>query len=150
MTPPTRMAVQFLRGKLPGYLDVAFNLIDARDIAEQMINAAATGQPGQRYILGRHNTSLGEWLDALGQVVGRSRPALQIPFAVALAYSYISEGKSWFTGTMPDAPRTGVLLARHKMHFPTTLGGVLESSGRSLADSARDAVAFYREQGWID
>jgi dihydroflavonol-4-reductase len=51
---------------------------------------------------------------------------------------------------MPMATVTGVRLTRRCMYFDPAAS--LEELGlqpRSIRESARDAVAWYREQGWI-
>jgi dihydroflavonol-4-reductase len=150
-TPPTRMAVEFCRGKLPAYLECRFNLIDARDVARGMMLAMDRGRFGIRYLLGAGNHRLSDWLEMLGREVGLPRPRWKVPYGVALTAAWLSE--RWadhVTGRMPLATVTGVRLARRCMHFdPAASLTELGLQPRSIRESARDAVAWYREQGWI-
>ena len=150
-SPPTRMTVAALRGKLPAYLDCRLNMIDVRDVAEGMVAAVAKGRPGRRYLLGAHNVRLVDWLARCAAAVGRRPPRLRVPYAVALGYARFSE---WWadhvSGRMPEATVTGVHLARHCMHFdPTATLRELGLHPRPLDDSLTDAVAWYRSQGWL-
>lgn len=150
-TPPTRMAVEFCRGKLPAYLECWFNLVDARDVARGMMLAMDRGRFGIRYLLGGENYRLSDWLEILGKEVGRPKPRWKVPYGLALSVAWLSE--RWadhVSGRMPMATVTGVRLARRCMHFdPTVSLAELGLKPRSIRESARDAVAWYREQGWI-
>lgn len=150
-TPPTRMALAFARGAMPAYLDCRFNLIDARDAAEGLHRAMQVGRPGVRYLVGAHNTRLIEWLTLLGEVMGRTPPRLQVPYPLALAVGWCSERWSdLVTHRPPLATVTGVRLTRRSMHFdPTASLAELVLKPRPLRESAIDAVAWYRRQGWL-
>ena len=150
-TPPTRMAVAFCRGELPAYLDCRFNLVDARDVAKGMALAMERGRPGIRYLLGGENYRLHEWMQILGREVGRKAPRWKVPFGIALSVALFNElWADYVTGRMPMATLTGVRLARRCMFFdPTPSLAELGLKPRSIQESARDAVAWYKEQGWI-
>lgn len=150
-TPPTRMAVAFCRGKLPAYLECWFNLVDARDVASGMVLAMEHGRLGTRYLLGAENHRLSDWLGILGNEVGRPTPRWTVPYRLALTVAWFNE---WWadhvSGQMPMATVTGVKLARRCMHFdPAASLTELGLKPRSIRESARDAVAWYRAQGWI-
>lgn len=150
-TPPTRMAVAFCRGELPAYLECRLNLVDARDVARGMVRALERGRSGIRYVLGGENRHLSEWLQQLGDEVGRPVPRWRVPYAAALGIAWLSE--QWadhVSGRMPMATVTGVRLARRCMFFdPAVTLNELGLEPRPLRESARDAVAWYRQQGWI-
>lgn len=151
MTPPTRMSVAFCRGELPAYLDCRFNLVDARDVATGMIAAMQRGRPGRRYLLGGWNRQLVDWLRILGEQVGRAVPRWRVPYPLALTVAWCSE--QWATrvsGRMPMATVTGVRLTRRSMYFdPSPTLAELQLSPRPVEQSARDAIAWYRDQGWL-
>ena len=151
MTPPTRLAVAFCKGALPAYLDCRFNLIDARDVATGMILAMQKGRTGIRYLLGAENLHLSEWLRILGEAAGRPAPRWQVPYPLALAVAWFSE--SWadhVSGRMPMATLTGVRLTRRSMFFdPSASLKELGLEPRPIREAARDAVTWYRSQGWI-
>jgi dihydroflavonol-4-reductase len=150
LTPPSRMTLAFCQGKLPAYLDCEWNMIDVRDVATGMRAAMTIGKPSVRYLLGGTNLRLIDWLTIVGKVVGRQAPRFEVPYSVALAAAYADEWKSdHVTGKMPMATVTGVKLTRFSMHFDATKSR--ESLGltvRPLEESARDAVAWFRENGF--
>jgi dihydroflavonol-4-reductase len=150
-TPPTRMALAFARRAMPAYLNCRLNLIDARDAAEGLHRAMQVGRPGIRYLIGAHNVQLIDWLASLGQVLGRTPPRLQVPYPLALAVGWCSE--RWadlITHRQPLATVTGVRLTRRSMHFdPSASLAELGLTPRPLHQSAADAVAWYRQKGWL-
>ncbi len=150
-TPPTRMTVAFCRGELPAYLECRFNLIDARDVAAGMVLAMKRGCSGLRYLLGNKNYRLSEWLHILSAETGRPVPRWQVPYLMALSVAWCNElWADYFTHNMPMATVTGVRLTRRNMFFdPAVSLELLGLKPRPAEESARDAVAWYREQGWL-
>jgi len=150
-TPPTRMSVAFCRGELPGYLDCRLNLVDIRDVATGMIVAMRRGRTGVRYLLGGENQWLSEWLRILGDETGQPVPQWRVPYALALTFAWFSE--RWadhVSGSMPLATVTGVRLTRRCMFFDSAASLIeLGLESRPITESARDAVVWYREQGWL-
>lgn len=151
MSPPTRMTVDFCRGRLPAYLDCRFNMIDVRDVALGMTLAMEHGKPGRRYLLGNRNLRLYEWLQMAGAAVGRRPPRFKVPYPLGLLAGYIGEFVAdHITQKMPNATVTGVKLTRYCMHFdPSASLRELKLSPRPLEESLHDALQWYRQMGWI-
>ncbi len=150
-TPPTRMSVAFCRGELPAYLDCRFNLIDARDVATGMILAMEKGRTGIRYLLGGENIRLSDWLSILGEEAGQPVPRWKVPYSLALLVAWFSEKwADYVSGKIPLATITGVRLTRRNMFFdPSASLKELGLHPRPIREAARDAVAWYRSQGWL-
>ena len=150
-TPPTRMSLAFCRGELPGYLDCRLNLVDVRDVATGMILAMRRGRTGIRYLLGGENQWLSDWLRILGDETGQPVPQWRVPYALALTIAWFSERwADYVSGSMPLATVTGVRLTRRCMFFDPAASMIeLGLTPRPITESARDAVAWYREQGWF-
>ncbi len=151
ITPPTRMMLGFLNGDYPAYLNSTLNLIDARDVALGHVLAAEKGTPGERYILGNANLTLGELLRHLEAITGLPLPKRQIPYWLAFGVSAVQEFiADNFTKSPPSAPLTGVKLARSPMRFDNTKAQRrLGLTFRPLEDSLKDAVDDYRERGLL-
>ncbi len=150
-TPPTRMSLAFCRGELPGYLDCRLNFVDVRDVATGMILAMRRGRTGIRYLLGGENQWLSDWLRILGDETGQPVPQWRVPYALALPIAWFSERwADYVSGSMPLATVTGVRLTRRCMFFDPAASMIeLGLTPRPITESARDAVAWYREQGWF-
>lgn len=114
-TPTGKIIVDFLRGKMPAYVDTGLNLVDARDTARGHLLAAEKGKPGERYILGCENLTLKEILERLARLAGAPAPRIQVPYGVAYLAGVCSTAWAMVTGTEPRAPLDGVRMARKKM-----------------------------------
>ncbi|MEW6444322.1 MAG: NAD-dependent epimerase/dehydratase family protein [bacterium] len=90
-TPTGKLVVDFLNGKMPLYPELYINVIDADDVALGHRLAMERGRPGERYILGNQNMRVSEILAALARLTGAPMPKAAIPYAVALAVSFLVE-----------------------------------------------------------
>jgi dihydroflavonol-4-reductase len=133
-------------------LDCRFNVIDARDIASGLRAAMKVGQPRIRYLLGGANLRLIEWLTIVGRLIGREVPRWQVSYPLALIVAYASEwAADHLTGRMPMATITGVKLTRHCMHFEAAVSQKhLGLKSRTVEESARDAIAWFRQKGLLN
>jgi len=114
-TPTGKILVDFLRGKMPAYLDTGLNVVDVRDVARGHVAALERGRPGERYILGAENLTLEQIFGHLGAIANRKPPGVRIPYAVAYAAGVVSTAWANVTGREPMAPLDGVRMARKKM-----------------------------------
>lgn len=149
-TPTGQIIVDFLRRKMPAYMDTGLNLVDVRDVAQGHLLAAHHGKIGARYILGCQNMTLREILQLAAQVSGVPAPRWRVPYGLALLTGYVSEGYARVTGTAPRVPVTGVRMARHAMYFTAQKAvrdlGLPQSS---VAEAMRQAVDWFREHGYV-
>jgi dihydroflavonol-4-reductase len=88
-TPTGQIIVDFLNGRMFGYVDTGLNIVDVEDVAAGHLLAAERGQVGERYILGGENLTLKQILDILSEVSGRPRVSLRIPHTVAQCWAYV-------------------------------------------------------------
>jgi len=150
-SPPTQMMLDFCSGRRHEYLDAELNLIDVRDVAAGMVRAMERGRPGQRYLLGHENLSIYEVFVALAGLTGLPPPRWRVPYGVALAAAYASEFVAdVVTHRAPAATVTGVRLTRRRMHFdPRRSLDELGLRPRPVRESLADAVAWFRQVGWL-
>ena len=118
-TPTGKIILDFLRNKLPAFVDTGLNLVDVRDTAAGHLLAAERGNIGERYILGCENVTLKEILHRLAALTGKAPPKTQIPYAVAYAAGVITTGWANLTGKPPAAPLEAVKMARKRMFVST-------------------------------
>ena len=83
--------MNFLRGKIPAYVDTGLNVVDVEDVAIGHIMAAEKGRIGERYILGHVNLTLPELFQLLEQVSGMKAPRIRIPYGCAYLSACVSE-----------------------------------------------------------
>jgi dihydroflavonol-4-reductase len=114
-TPTGQTIVDFLRGKLPAFVDTGLNVVDARETAEAHWLACEKGRAGERYILGSENLTLEQILRKLAGISGKPAPKLRLPWMVALLAGLFSTGLAAVTGQAPRVPLDAVRMARKKM-----------------------------------
>jgi dihydroflavonol-4-reductase len=75
----TRMIGNYLRGRLPAIVDGETNVVDVRDVAKGQVRAAERGRPGERYVLGGHDTSWVELFERVAELSGVRHALLVLP-----------------------------------------------------------------------
>ncbi|MBI4300874.1 MAG: NAD-dependent epimerase/dehydratase family protein [Chloroflexi bacterium] len=150
-TPTGRIVLDFLRGRMPGYVDTGLNVVDVEDVAKGHLLAYEKGKVGQRYILGNSNLSLKEILVTLAQVAGRKAPVLKIPYWAALATAY---GDEFVTGRIrgkePQISVDRVRLSRKHMYYDA--GKAVRELGlpqTPVEEAFAKAVAWFRDNGYV-
>ncbi|MGA8572070.1 MAG: hopanoid-associated sugar epimerase [Desulfobaccales bacterium] len=146
-TPTGQMIVDFLKGRMPAYLETGLNLIHVADVARGHLLAEAKGQVAEKYILGNENLSLSRIFQLLAQVSGRPAPRFRLPYWPVLAMAYMNEFFSSISGKPPRLPVTAIRMARKFMYFDNAkalkyLGLTLTPVPQALAE----AVAWFRER----
>jgi len=145
-TPTGKIVVDFVRGKMPAYLDTGLNLVDVRDVAAGHLLACERGAAGERYILGSENLTLCQIFEALAPIAGRNPPSLRIPYGVAYAAGVVSTAWAGITGKEPRAPLDGVRMARKKMWVRHDKAArELGYSPGPASGALRRAVNWFRE-----
>ena len=115
-TPTGRIVLDFLKGRMPAYVDTGLNLVDVRDVARGHWLAAERGLAGERYLLGAENLSLRQILELLAEATGRTAPRIRLPYAAAWAAGSLSTLWSRASGKPPRVPIDGVRMARRSMY----------------------------------
>jgi dihydroflavonol-4-reductase len=148
-TPTGKIVVDFVRGKMPAYLDTGLNVVDVQDVAQGHLLACEKGTAGERYILGAENMTLQQIFEALAAIVGRKPPSLRIPYAVAYAAGVASTAWAGVTGKEPRAPLDGVRMARKKMWVRHDKASrELGYSPGPASEALRRAVDWFRANGY--
>jgi len=148
-TPTGKIIVDFLRGKLPAFVDTGLNLVDVQDTAMGHLQAAEKGRAGERYILGCENLTLEQILSRLSRMAGKPAPKIKLPYAVAYATGVVTTAWANISGHAPIAPLEGVRMARKKM-FVSHAKATRElgfSPGPVDAALAR-AIEWFRANGY--
>jgi dihydroflavonol-4-reductase len=149
-TPTGKIIVDFLRGKMFGYVDTGMNLIDVADCAEGHLLAAEKGRLGERYILGGSNLTLKEMFDMLARETGVTSPTMKVPHWVAETYSRLEN--LWAVNVArrePAVPIDSVKMSRHKMWFDASKAirelGLPQSP---IEGALSKAVSWFRANGY--
>lgn len=149
-TPTGKMIVDFLNGKMPGYVDTGLNFVDVEDVAAGHWLAAQKGKIGDRYVLGNRNMSLREFLSALAAVAGKPAPRIKIAYAVAWMAGAVSTGLSYITKKEPAIALNGVRMAHEPMYYSAEKAvRTLGMPQTPIEMALQKAVQWFRENGYV-
>ena len=137
-------------GRVPVLLEMLSDYVDVRDVADGMIAAAEKGRTGERYFLTGEVIPVGEMVSLYGELTGVKVPTRALPLWVgwvllpfALAGSAVTKKEPFITADMLRASVSNDVVSHDKAH--RELGYTV----RPLRESLIDAVAWYRERGWL-
>jgi dihydroflavonol-4-reductase len=148
-TPTGKIIVDFLNGRIPGYVDTGLNFVPVEDCARGHLLAAERGCVGERYILGGRNLTLKQMLDILSSISGRPAPRWKFPHVLAYAAGYVDTAMSRVRGREPQIPLEGVRMARHKMFVDASKAERELGFVSGPVESALErAVAWYEANGY--
>ena len=149
-TPTGKIILDFLNGKMPGYVETGLNFVGVEEFAAGHILVAEKGIAGERYLLGGENLTLKAMLDKLAELTGLPAPTLKIPHGVALGVAYAETAFSRLIGREPQIPVEGVKIAQHMM-FVDASRAVRELGFQAGPVSAalERAVRWYEANGYI-
>ncbi len=149
-TPTGQVIVDFLRHRMPAYVQTGLNVVPVEDIARGHLLAAERGRIGERYLLGGRNMTLKEILDALATISGQRAPRICLPWRVAMAIGYADQRVARVRGREPRIPLDGVRMARHPMWVNCTKAErELGFQPGSVEAALQRAVQWYRQHGYV-
>jgi len=116
-TPTGQVIVDFMKGRMPAYIETGMNIVDVDDVATGHLLAMQKGRQGERYILGCRNLMLHEVFEILSKLTGVKAPSIKLPRLAILPLAYVNQWISNLTGQPPRIPLEGVKMAKYKMHY---------------------------------
>jgi len=149
-TPTGLMIVDFLRRRMPAYLETGLNLIHVRDVARGHLLAEEKGRIGEKYILGHANLSLSHIFQVLADLTDLPAPKVKLPYWPVLGMAYLDEFLATYIRRRPPRmPVAAIRMAKKYMYFDNRkavqyLGLTVTPVRQALAD----AVGWFREHGY--
>jgi dihydroflavonol-4-reductase len=148
-TPTGQVIVDFMKGRMPAYIETGMNIVDVNDVAAGHLLAMQKGRIGQRYILGTKNLMLRDVFDILSRLTGIKAPSIKLPWEVVLPLAYLNQAFSWITGIPPRIPLEGVKMAKYKMHYDCSKAirelGIPQTPPEVALEKA---VRWFRDHGY--
>ncbi len=142
-TPTGKLVLDFLNGRMPGYVDTVLNVAHVDDVAAGHVLALEQGRTGRSYILGGENLTLQQLLGELASLTGLPEPRLKVPRAVSLLVAGVSETvEGRLLRRHPSVPLEAARMSTSRMAFDDSrarreLGYSPRPAGDALEDSAR-------------
>jgi dihydroflavonol-4-reductase len=148
-TPTGQVIVDFMKGRMPAYIDTGLNIVDVDDVAAGHLLAMEKGRKGERYILGCKNLMLKEVFDILSRLTGVKAPSLRLPRSLILPLAYMNEWLAQLTGQPPRIPLEGVKMAKYRMHYDCSKAirelGIPQTPPETALEKA---VRWFRSHGY--
>jgi dihydroflavonol-4-reductase len=149
-TPTGKIILDFLNGKMPGYVKTGLNFVGVEECAAGHLLIAEKGKVGERYLLGGENLTLKQMLDTLAKITGLRAPILKIPHGLALGVACANTALSRLVGCEPGIPVEGVKIARHMMFVDCARAKrELGFQAGPVAAALERAVRWYEANGYI-
>ena len=149
-TPTGKIILDFLNGKMPGYVETGLNFVGVEECAAGHILVSEKGVIGERYLLGAENLTLKGVLDILSEITGLPAPSLKIPHGLALGVAYAETAFSRLIGREPQIPVEGVKIAQHMMFVDCARAKrELAFQAGPVAAAFERAVRWYEANGYI-
>lgn len=148
-TPTGQVIVDFMKGRMPAYIDTGMNIVDVDDVAQGHLLAMQKGRIGERYILGGANLTLREVFAILSRLTGMKAPTLKLPRLAVLPLAYVNQWMANVTGRPPRIPLEGVKMAKYKMHYDCSKAVRELGLPQTPPDVALEkAVRWFRAHGY--
>ncbi|NDJ34409.1 MAG: SDR family oxidoreductase [Chloroflexi bacterium] len=151
-TAAGQLVLDYMNGDLPGLINGGQMAVDARDVAQGMINAVECGVSGERYLIAGRPVSFPTLAETLEAVTGQPAPRLTIPMPMALGMAWVSERAAALTGGDTLMTVAGIKTMQRGLTERVSSAKaerVLGVTFRPLSDTLRDAVDWYRANGYL-
>jgi dihydroflavonol-4-reductase len=150
-TPTGRLVLDYLNGRVPGYVDTVLNVVHVDDVARGHILALEQGAVGRSYILGGENFSMKRLLSELASRTGLPEPTLRVPRTVSLAAGWLSDTlEARLLRRQPAVPLEAARMSTTPMAFDDTrardeLGYCPRPAVQAIEESAR----WFVDNGYV-
>ncbi len=145
-TPTGGIVRDFLRRRMPAYVDTGLNFVHVADVAEGHLLALERGELGGRYLLGNTagNLTLSEALGILSELTGIPAPRVRLPHGALLAAAWASEAAGRMFNCPPPLALEAVRMAAARMWVdPSWSVRALGMPQTPVRRAFQDAVEWY-------
>lgn len=146
-TPTGRIVRDYLRGRMPAYVDTGLNVVHVDDVAAGHLLALTRGMIGERYILGGENMSLKDLLGHLAAITNGRAPAVRLPHRLLYPVALACEAWSRLTGVEPVVCRDALRMSTKQMFFSSDKARrELGYDPRPAVEALADAVRWFSDR----
>ncbi len=150
-TPSGKVVLDYLNGRMPGYVDTAMNVAHVDDLAQGHLLALERGRQGRSYICGGDNITMAQLLRTLSDLTALPSADRRFPSVFPMIAGYVSsfiEGD--VMGREPRVPLEAAQMAGTTMTFNDSrardeIGYTSRPATQALFDSAR----WFVEHGYV-
>jgi dihydroflavonol-4-reductase len=150
-TPTGKVVLDFLNGRMPGFVDTAMNVEHVDDLAAGHLLALERGATGRSYILGGENVSMERLLELLAECTGLTQASRRFPRRLALvagAASQMIEGR--LLGREPHVPLEAAQMSLTKMVFDDSRARrELGYTSRPTREAIESSARWFAANGYV-
>ena len=148
-TPTGQTIIEFLSGRLPGYIRGGLNVVDVDDCAEAHLLAEDRGRIGERYILGSHNVTHRDFVRAIARVGGLKRPLVPVPASLMAGVAWCLERGARVRRVEPPYTYKAVRFASRRLWFDVSKAtSELGMTHAPLEETIERSVRWFRDHGY--
>lgn len=151
-TPSGKVVLDYLNGRMPGFVDTAMNVAHVDDLALGHLLALERGDQGQSYICGGENISMARLLDMLANVTGLPPAQRRFPSIfpmIAGRVSQLIEGD--LLHREPTVPLEAAQMATTTMTFDDARArNHLGYTSRPAVEALYDSARWFVDNGYVD
>jgi len=150
-TPTGKLVLDFLNGRVPGYVDTVLNVAHVDDVAGGHVLALEQGTSGRSYILGGENLTLQRLLGELAAITGLPAPRIKVPRSLSLAVAAASEMvEGRLLRRHPSIPLEAARMSTSRMAFDDARArDELGYAPRPAHDALEDSARWFVELGAV-
>jgi len=150
-TPTGKLVLDFLNGRIPGYVDTAMNVAHVDDLAAGHLLVDERGAEGRSYIVGGENLAMADLLGALAATTGLPAPTRRFPGILALGAGHVSDAvQGRLLGREPSVPLEGARMSATRMVYDDTRARTeLDYRSRPAAEAIADSARWFVANGYV-
>lgn len=150
-TPTGQVVLDYLNGRIPGYVDTRLNVAHVDDLAAGHLAALERGHQGRSYICGGENLRMRDLLAHLAAVTSLPPATMSFPAALPRIASHVSE---FVEGTLlrrpPRVAREAALMSETAMIFDDERAREeLGYRSRPAACALHDSARWFVDHGYV-
>ena len=150
-TPSGRVVLDYLNGRIPGYVDTSMNVAHVDDLAAGHLLALEKGRQGRSYICGGENISMAALLEILSRSTGLPAASRRFPSIFPIVAGRLSQ---FLEGDLlrrePRVPLEAAKMAATAMTFDDARAREeLGYRSRPAADALFDSARWFVEHGYV-
>lgn len=151
-TPSGKVVLDYLNGRIPGFVDTAMNVAHVDDLAQGHLLALEKGLQGRSYICGGDNISMAQLLEILSNTTGLPPAQRRFPSAFSLVAGRVSQ---FVEGDLlrrePRVPLEAAQMATTTMTFDDSRArSELGYRSRPAASALYESARWFVDNGYVD
>lgn len=149
-TSSGQLLLDLLRKKMPGIIPGGVNMVDARDVAQIMVNAVEKGKSGDRYLAAGHHLSVKTVAQTFEFVTGVPVPKRRIPYFVLRLSAFFRKNYARLTKKPILISLPGIETVRANITLSSDKAiRELDATFRPFEETVRDEIAWFRENEYV-